>query len=71
MLVGWVVKKEGLIRNEQPRLDDAAQRVVEAKYNNKLQVRCLRNKIQDQYAAQMIMKERKAISIIGRPSTDT
>lgn len=40
MLVGWVVKKEVLMKNEQPRLDDAVQPVVEAKYN-KLQAKGL------------------------------
>lgn len=57
------------MKNEQPRLDDAVQRVVDAKYN-KLQIRVFAR--QDSRSVCSTNDHgRKAISIIGRPSTDT
>lgn len=57
------------MKNEQLRLDAAAQRIVEAKYN-KLQVRVFAQ--QDSRSVCSTNDHgKKAISIIGRPSTDT
>lgn len=58
------------MKNEQPRLDDAAQCVVETKYN-KLQVRVFAQQ-DSRSVCSTNDHRRKAISIIiGRPSTDT
>jgi hypothetical protein len=56
------------MKNEQPRLDDAVQRVVEAKYN-KLQAKGLCAISRSVCGTDD--DRRKATSIIGRPSTDT